>query len=243
MSIRMSSSSISIVAGLLEQRRDDHLREARVAAVRRVERAEAHEPVLAALGLEDPVRVLAPHGERGRLDPVLLARARLDHLGLEAALLGPAEVHAQQDLGPVLRVGAARVGLDRDDRVSRVVLAGEERVLLQPGELAAHVAQHGLELLVRERAHALAEELDVRDELVVALELLLRALVLGREPRGALLVVPEVGLRELLLELVEAGLQRSGVKGNHGPSRAGPRSPRAARRAGFGSRRPWRRPS
>ncbi len=49
---------------------------------------------------------------------------------LKPALLGPAEVHAQQDLGPVLRVGAARVRLDRDDRVSRVVLAGEERVLL-----------------------------------------------------------------------------------------------------------------
>src|SRR5205823_4947476 len=35
-------------AGLLEQRRDDHLREARVTAVRLVERAEAHEAMLAA---------------------------------------------------------------------------------------------------------------------------------------------------------------------------------------------------
>ena len=134
-------------------------------------------------------------------------------------------------------------GLDRHDRVARVVLAGEERVLLQPRELAAHVAQHGLELLVRERAHALAQELDVRDELVIALELLLSALVLGGEQRGALLVVPEVGLGELLFQLADSAAQRGGVKGNHGPSRAGPRSPRAGRRAGSGSRRPSRRPS
>jgi hypothetical protein len=181
-------------------------------AMRLVERAEADEAVLAALGLEDPVGVLAADGEGRRLDPVLLARARLDHLRLEPALLRPAQVHAEQDLGPVLRVGAARVRLDRDDGVSRVILAGEERVLLQAGELGAHVAEHRLELLVGERAHALAEELDVRDELVVAPELLLRPLVLGGEARRALLVAPEVGLRELLLELGEAGLQRGGVK-------------------------------
>src|SRR4029077_12564095 len=142
---------------------------------------------------------------------------------------------------PVLGVGAPGVRLDRDHRVACVVLAREERVLLQPRELAAHVAQHGLELLVGERAGTLTQELDVRDELVIAPELLLRALMLGGEASGALLVVPEVGLRELLLELVEADLQRSGVKGNHGPSRAGSRSPRAARRAGSVSRQPpWR---
>ena len=153
------------VAGLVEQRRDDHLREARVPAVRLVERAQAHEAVLAALGLEDPVRVVARDGERRRLDAVLLARARLEHLGLEAAVGGPAQVHAQQDLGPVLRVGAARVGLDRHDRVAGVVLAGEERVLLQPLELAAQ--RHD-----RRR--------DVVGELVVELEQLLRVGVLAR---------------------------------------------------------------
>src|SRR5205814_527867 len=79
-------------------------------------------------------------------------------------------------------------------------------------------------------------------ELVVAPEFLLRPLVLGGEASRALLVAPEVGLGELLLELAEADLQRGGVKGNHGPSRAGPRSPRAARRAGSGSRRPPLRP-
>ena len=44
---------------LRQERADDHLREGRVAAVRLVERALADEPVDAALGLEDPVGVLA----------------------------------------------------------------------------------------------------------------------------------------------------------------------------------------
>src|ERR671929_1793921 len=79
------------VARFVEERRDDDLREARVSTVRGVERAEADKPMLAALGLEDPVCVLAADRERRGLDSVLLPRARLDHLGLEAALLGPAE--------------------------------------------------------------------------------------------------------------------------------------------------------
>src|SRR5205807_10317756 len=134
-----------------EERRDNDLGEARVPAVRRVERALADEPVLSALGLEDPVRVLAPDRQRRRLDPVLLPRALVDHLGLEAALLGPAEVHAQEDLRPVLRVGAAGVGLDRDDRVAAVVLAREERVLLQARELGLYLAQRRFEILLCER--------------------------------------------------------------------------------------------
>jgi hypothetical protein len=68
---------------VFEERRDDDLREARVAAVRGVERTEADEPVLAALGLEDPVRVLAADRERSELDadsgqPVVLARLTID---------------------------------------------------------------------------------------------------------------------------------------------------------------------
>src|SRR5919204_6655051 len=47
----------------------------------------------------------------------------------------------------------------------------------------------------------------------------------------ALLIVPEARPRELVLELGEPRRQRIRVKGNHGPSPAGPRSPRAAARA------------
>src|SRR6266496_1681679 len=186
--------------------------------------------MLAALGFEDPVCVVALHGERRRLDSVLLPWARLEDLGLEAAIGRPAQVHAQQDLGPVLRVRAARVGLDRDGGVAGVVLAGEERVLLEALELAA------------ERDDA---RLDVVGETLVELEQLLRVLVLVREPvvsleafrdarvlgadgGSALLVVPESRLPELCFELNLLFPQPIRVKGNHGPSPAGPRFLRAA---------------
>jgi hypothetical protein len=101
----------------------DHLREARVAPVRLVERAQADEPVHAALGLQDPVRVLTVDGEGGRFEARLLARGGLDHLGPETAVGRPPEVHAEEDLRPVLRVRAAGTRLDRHDRVPRVVIA------------------------------------------------------------------------------------------------------------------------
>src|ERR1700722_3501387 len=58
-----------------EQRRDDDGRERGVAAMCLVERALADEAVLATLGLEDAVPVLAADRERRRLDAGLLAGA------------------------------------------------------------------------------------------------------------------------------------------------------------------------
>ena len=74
--------------------------------------------MLAALGLEDAVRVLAADGEGRALQSRFLARAGLEQLRLEAALGDPALVHPQHHLGPVLRVGAARAGLKRDHGVA-----------------------------------------------------------------------------------------------------------------------------
>ena len=50
---------------------------------------------------------------------------------VEAAALRPAQVHAQEDLRPVLGVGAPRPGVDGDDRVTGVVLAAEQSRLLK----------------------------------------------------------------------------------------------------------------
>src|SRR5207244_8020019 len=109
--------------GVLDHRRDLDAREARLAPVGGVERAQAHEPVHAALGGVEAVRVLAADAERRRLDARLLPRARLEQLDPEAALLGPAHLHAQDHLGPVLPVRAAGPRLDRDERVAGVVAA------------------------------------------------------------------------------------------------------------------------
>ena len=98
--------------------------------------------------------------DRGALDAGLLAFQLVEDLGREAMPLRPAQVHAQEHLGPVGRLGAAGAGADRQDRVAVVVLAGEQ----ERGPLAAEVAvelgrvavQLGLELGVG----ALGEQLD-----------------------------------------------------------------------------------
>ena len=171
--------------------------------MRLVEGRQADEPVLAALGFQDPVRVLALDREGRRLEAGLLARACLEHLGCEAAIRRPAEVHAQEDLGEVLRVGSARVGLDRDDGVARVVLAREERVFLQARELVFHGLERGLDVGGHVAVHGeeLAGVVVLTPEALVALEPLGDARVLGGDRGRALLVVPEAGLAHLRLEL------------------------------------------
>ena len=59
------------------------------------------------------------------LSPGLVAGLVVDQLALEAAALGPPQIHAQQHFGPVLRLGAAGAGVDGDDRVLAIVLAAE----------------------------------------------------------------------------------------------------------------------
>ena len=76
---------------------------------------QAHQPVHAALGRQEPVGVLAVDREGRRLDAGLGALLDLLEVGLQAAPLGPAQVHAQQHLGPVLGVGAALARVDRHD--------------------------------------------------------------------------------------------------------------------------------
>ena len=70
---------------------------------------------------------------------------------LKPALVGPAQVHAQQHLRPVLRLGAAGAGLDVEEAVVRIHLAREHALELEARDLAfdpVHVlldrAHHGL---------------------------------------------------------------------------------------------------
>ena len=48
----------------------------------------------------------------------------------------PAEVHAQEDLGPVGGVGATGAGVDSEDGVALVVFAGELKLEFAPLKLA-----------------------------------------------------------------------------------------------------------
>ena len=245
MSICRSSSSISTSPVVLDHRRDLDARERRLAAVGGVERRQAHEPVHALLGGVEAVGVLAVDPEGRRLDAGLLPRARLQQLDLEAAPLGPAHQHPQHHLGPVLGVGAARAGVDGDERVAGVVLAGEQALLLERGEPRLDRGERLLELGgdVRVLLGELDEPLEV---LGVGLELLerveppLRARVLGADAPGRLGLVPEARRAHLGLERAQALLQRSGVKGSPRAGTAAHGWPPGA--AGWAGRRrgsPW----
>jgi hypothetical protein len=116
--------------------------------------------------------------------------------------------------------------VDRDHGVPGVILAREERVLLHPVQLTLESGEgllHLIELaVVRGELEELREVIGIARERVVALPPPCQARVLGRDRGRALLIVPEARLPHRLLELGDAGAQRVRVKGNHGPSRAGP---------------------
>ena len=246
MSIWRSSSSISTSPVLLDHRRDLDARERRLAAVGGVERREPDEPVDALLGAVEAVGVLALDAEGGGLDAGLLPRARLQQLDLEAAPLGPAHLHPQHHLGPVLGVGAARAGVDGHERVAGVVGAGEQALLLERREARLDRAERLLDLggelrvLLGELDEPL-EVVDVARQLLVGAQAARLARVLGADAPGGLRVVPEARLAHLALQRLDAVLQRLRVKGS-------PRAGTAARgsrpgAAGWAVRwrgRPWR---
>ena len=101
--------------------------EARLAAGVRVERGNAHQTVDAVLALEIAVGVLALDHDRRALDAGLVAVEIVQHLELEAVLVRPLHIHAVEHLRPVLRLGAARAGVEGQNGVAVIVLAGEQR--------------------------------------------------------------------------------------------------------------------
>ena len=126
-------------------RHDLDPRERGVPRVVLIEGRDPDEPVDTVFGAQPAVGAVAADLKRGRLEAGLVALDDVDQIDVEARSLGPALVHPQQHLGPVLRVDAAGAGEDRDDRAAFVVGTGErelERVLFEfGGDLLGFEAQ------------------------------------------------------------------------------------------------------
>jgi len=108
----------------------------------------------------------------------------------------------------------------------RVVLAGEERLLLQPRDITLERRHRAFELglpvvVVRGHLEQAVELARLDLQLGEEVELVLRTRDLGRDSRRPALVVPEVRLHGLGLELGLACAQCIRVKGNHEPSATG----------------------
>ena len=77
------------------------------------------------------------HGEGDALQTGLVALGCFVHLHLEPTRLRPAQVHAQEHLGPVLALGATGAWVDADDGVADVEFSIEQPLLLEQGEHSA----------------------------------------------------------------------------------------------------------
>ena len=86
---------------VVDLRQDLDQGERGLAPVLRVERADAHEAMDAALRAQPAVGAPPLDLDGHALEAGLLALLLVDDLGLEAMALGPAQVHAQEHLGPV----------------------------------------------------------------------------------------------------------------------------------------------
>ena len=129
--------------------------ERRVTALLRVEGADADEPVNASFGLEEAVGRPTIDRNGHALHAGLLALGLVEDLGGEAVPLGPAQIHAQQHLGPVCGLGAAGAGAYRQQGVAAVVLAAEEQLAsgggvltIQFGRFPGHVLEQARVALV-----------------------------------------------------------------------------------------------
>ena len=200
---------MSIYDAVVDHRIDVDARERRVAARVGIERRDAHQPVHAVLGLEPAVGVAALDLDGRRLDAGLLALGLFEILDLVAVLLGPARVHAQQHVGPVLALGAAGAGMDLEIAVVGVGLARQQRLELAARDLGLELACSASSasamvfwsfsaspssIMVSWSSSSLLDAADGG-------ELILERGALLHHALRALLVVPEVGVFGLSVEL------------------------------------------
>jgi hypothetical protein len=141
--------------------------------------------------------------------------------------LRPARVHAQQHLGPVLALGAARPGVDRGDRVGAVVRAGKQRRELELVDVGLEGLDRRRELTSEVGIGLVGQQfvdgrgvVQADDQGVVSADVVAQARELRRDLLRPLLVLPQRGIAGLAFEFVRLIPLAVDVKGT--PSRPGP---------------------
>ncbi|MCY1276206.1 hypothetical protein D9M70_248650 [compost metagenome] len=188
---------------VVDFRRGEHRGERGVATVAGVERALAHQAVHADLSAQPAEGVLALDVHGGALDAGDFAFGQFDDGGVEAVLVGPAQVHAQQHVGPVLGLGAAGAGLDVQVGVVRVHLAAEHAAefqlledLAQALDFGGDVVHRAFVVLLDRHVQQVAGVGQAAGEVVQGLDDLRQLGAFTAEVLGVFGVVPDVGVFE-----------------------------------------------
>jgi len=101
--------------------------------VRGVEGRKPHQPVHALLRAQIAIRIFSIHGNGHTFQTGFFSVSTIQDLSLESACIGPAQVHAFQHGGPILRIGSACPGMDgkqghRHHRTDRTASAVKDRL-------------------------------------------------------------------------------------------------------------------
>ena len=163
----------------------------------------------AGLGTQPAVGEVAAELDRRALDAGHLARRDLDQIGAETPLLAPAQVHAQQHLGPVLGFGAAGSGLDVEEGVGFVLLALEHAPELQLAEVAVDAGEFVVDVvqgfgiaLGDGEIGQIGEIAQGATDVVEPVDDRLQRRLLPPQGLGPAGFVPEIGVRQLPLDLL-----------------------------------------
>ena len=165
----------------------------------------------AGFGSHHAVGVVAGNRQCGGLDPGFLAILDFKDARLVAAPLSPAQVHAHQHLGPVLRFRTSGARMDIHDSVKLIVLSRKQELCLHLLDKSSQFGDSGLKLfsdrlsLARQFNQSLCIVHLVRD-LPVESEGFFESSALLESLAGAVLVRPEAGVADQGLQFVELAL-------------------------------------
>src|SRR5690606_15380219 len=196
---------------VVDFRRHEHRGERGVATVAGVERALAHQAVHADLGAQPAVGVFAANVHGGTLDAGHFAFGQLDDFRVEAVLGGPAQVHAQQHVGPVLGLGAAGTGDDVQEGAVGVHVATEHAAGLElpqgfaeAGQVGDDVAHRTFVIFLDGHVQQLPGIGQATGELVQGFDDVGQGGTLAAQALGVFRIVPDVGVFEFAVYFDQA---------------------------------------
>ena len=161
----------------------------------------------AVFALQEAIGILALDRDGSGLDAGLVAFLIVQDLIDKAVALSPAGVHPVEHLGPVLGLGAAGAGVELQNSIGVVVLAGEQgghpgllHPFLQLGKLAFQFLQNvGVVLLLAHLAQG-GQIFPGGDQLLLPCDLVLKLLQPHLHLLRAFQVIPEAVLGGLVLQ-------------------------------------------